>query len=206
MEGAAWAAVAVDAGRRLVRRSRCSCGTGLPAHSPVTAGKEVAPRLGDGEMTLQALFSEAVMMLGCPEQANTQGGEKQAWVLPSCTARHHPGFAAFSVFGRSTDLLERDAGKREIKDQEGALPQTCSSPVAAPWAGICQQMDVFLPSSIPMGCNTCSLHHHLCPRLLVSWFRCFTISQAPEERSRFWPRVLPMANPVLWIPECGLWL
>lgn len=73
----------------------------------------------------------------------------------------------------------------------------CSSPTAAPWAGACQQMDDFLPSSIPMGCNPLSLHHHLCPRLLVSWFRCFAISQGPEERSRFWPRVLLMANPVL---------
>lgn len=83
----------------------------------MTAGEEAAPCLGDGEMTLQALFSEVVTMLGCPEPANARGGEKLAWVLPSCTARHHPGFAAFSVLGQSTDLLERDAGKKEIKDQ-----------------------------------------------------------------------------------------
>lgn len=36
----------------------------VPAHSPVTAGEEAAPRPGDGEMTLWALFSEAVTMLG----------------------------------------------------------------------------------------------------------------------------------------------
>lgn len=56
----------------------------------------------------------------------------------------------------------------------------------APWAGVCQQMDVFPPSSIPMGHNLLSLHCHLCPQLPVSWFRCFTVSQALEEQSRFW--------------------
>lgn len=76
MEGTASAAVAVDAGRRLTQRNRCSCGAGLPAHSPVTAGEEAAPCLGDGEMTLQALFLEAVTMPGCPEPANNRGGEK----------------------------------------------------------------------------------------------------------------------------------
>lgn len=42
----------------------------------MTAEEEAAPCLGDGEMTLQALFSEAVTMPGCPEPANTRGGEK----------------------------------------------------------------------------------------------------------------------------------
>lgn len=96
----------MDTGCRLVQRSHWSCGTGLPAHSPVTAGEEVALRLGDGEMTLWSLFSEAVTMPGCPKPANTLGGEKLAWVLPSCTARRHLAFAAFYVPGQSTGLLE----------------------------------------------------------------------------------------------------
>lgn len=50
---------AVDAGHR--RRGSVVV---VPAHSPVTAGEEAAPHPGDGEMTLWALFSEAVTMLG----------------------------------------------------------------------------------------------------------------------------------------------
>lgn len=57
---------AVDAWRRLERRSGGGCGTGLPAHSPVTAGEEAASRPGDGEVTLRALFSQSVTMPGCP--------------------------------------------------------------------------------------------------------------------------------------------
>lgn len=101
----------VDAGCRLAQRSHWSCGTGLPVHSPVTAGEEVALRLGDREMTLWSLFSEAVTVPGCPKPANIRGGEKMVWVLPSCTARHHPGFAAFSVLGQSTCLLEWGEGR-----------------------------------------------------------------------------------------------
>lgn len=39
---------------------------------------------------------EAVTMLGCPEPAESKcpGRRKPLWVLPSCTARRHPGFAA----------------------------------------------------------------------------------------------------------------
>lgn len=58
------AVAAVAAGRGLAQRIRCGCGAGLPAQSPVTAGEEAAPRPGDGEMTLWALFSEAVTMPG----------------------------------------------------------------------------------------------------------------------------------------------
>lgn len=63
-ERAVPAVAPVDAGHRLAQRIHCGCGAGLPAHNPVTAGEEAAPRPGDGEMTLWALFSEAVTMLG----------------------------------------------------------------------------------------------------------------------------------------------
>lgn len=89
--GAEGAVPAVDIRRRLVQRSRCGCSAGLPACSPVTAGEEVAPRLGDGEMTLRALFSEAVMMPGCPEPANAWGGEKLALGVAFLRSEASPG-------------------------------------------------------------------------------------------------------------------
>lgn len=155
-----------DAGRRLAQRSHCGCGAGLPAQSSVTAGEEAAPRLGAGEVTLRALFSEEVTMPGCPKPANTRGGEKLAWVLPSCTARHHPGFAAFSVLGPSEHGSAWKGCGEEGSDEQ--CPQSAPHPWLPRGQGFASRQMFCHPTvspwvTTPSPCTDTSVHSSLCP-------------------------------------------
>lgn len=167
--GAEGVAVAAAAGRRLARRSRCGCGAGLPAQSPVTAGEEAAPRLGDGETTLRALFSQAVTMPGCPEPANTRGGEKKkkwlGWCLPA-----QRGIVRASLPFPSSVGVQICFNRMWGRGSDECCLKHVPYPRLPRGQGVCLQGDVFQPSSMPMGCNPLSLHHQPCPQLLASRF------------------------------------